>query len=279
MKRMNEAKNKLPLSDLVQKVVRESGYEKWVLDGTTEGEVRFENVLEIMSVAKKYDAETQGTGLEMFLEEVALASDTDKIDQAKEAVHLMTLHSAKGLEFPIIFIIGLEEGILPHSRSMLSTHEMEEERRLMYVGITRAKEKVHLIHANQRTIFGSTQINAPSRFLDDIPTHLMAETIQPEDDSMLGKSLKFKAQNTKRPSSYNMEHTTWNKKSESEKEKKENAPCSMLHASCLKGGEHVSHPDFGDGLVVGVDGDIATIAFKQKGLKKLSLAFAPLKKI
>lgn len=272
--RMNEAKNKLPLSDFVQKVVRESGYEKWILDGTTEGEVRFENVLEIMSVAKKYDTEPSGIGLEMFLEEVALVSDTDNIDQEKEAVHLMTLHSAKGLEFPIIFIIGLEEGILPHSRSMLSASEMEEERRLMYVGITRAKEKVHLIHANQRTIFGSTQINAPSRFLDDIPTHLMAETHTPEDNSMLGKSLKFKTQSTK-----HFGHQSSSHRSSGHQENKKIHNTSKIQDTNFKGGEHVHHPEFGDGLVVGVDGDIATIAFKQKGIKKMSLSFSPLKKI
>lgn len=270
VKRMNEVKHKLPLSNFLQKVVAESGLEKWVLDGTTEGEVRFENVLELLSVAKKFDAEKEGAGLEMFLEEVALVSDTDKIDQAKDAVHMMTLHSAKGLEFPIIFIIGLEEGILPHSRSMLSSHEMEEERRLMYVGITRAKEKVHLIHANQRTIFGSTQINSPSRFLDDIPVHLMAETQKMEEMSVMW-------QKPKSAKSYSMAPGAWNK--QKEEAKKEHDPSFKIKDVVIKGGEHVSHPDFGDGLVVGVDGDIATIAFKQKGLKKLSLSFAPLKKI
>lgn len=281
VKRMNEVKNKLPLSDFLQKVIVESGLEKWILDGTTEGEVRFENVLELMSVAKKFDAEKEGMGLEMFLEEVALVSDTDKIDQAKEAVHMMTLHSAKGLEFPIIFIIGLEEGILPHSRSMLSQSEMEEERRLMYVGITRAKEKVHLIHANQRTIFGSTQINSPSRFLDDIPTHLMAETVQPEDGSMLGKSLRLNKEERsdyyKNKNSHQL--SGHHSSTEIKNDKAENPESWKLKPESLKGGEHVSHPDFGDGLVVGVDGDIATIAFKQKGLKKLSLTFAPLKRI
>jgi DNA helicase-2/ATP-dependent DNA helicase PcrA len=272
VKRMNDAKSKLPLSDFLQKMIAESGLEKWVLDGTTEGEVRFENVLELMSVAKKFDAEKNGLGLEMFLEEVALVSDTDKIDQAKEAVHLMTLHSAKGLEFPIIFITGLEEGILPHSRSMLSNSEMEEERRLMYVGITRAKEKVHLIHANQRTIFGSTQINSPSRFLDDIPTHLMAETQTPEDDSMLGTSLRLNKQNKNKYYSHKSRQS-----SEEFGKGFLDSPAPKL--TSLKGGEHVNHPDFGDGMVVGVDGDIATIAFKQKGLKKMSLSFAPLKKI
>jgi len=284
VKRMNEAKNKLPLADFLQKVIVESGLEKWILDGTTEGEVRFENVLELLSVAKKFDAEKDGLGMEMFLEEVALVSDTDKIDQAKDAVHMMTLHSAKGLEFPIIFIIGLEEGILPHSRSMLSSHEMEEERRLMYVGITRAKEKVHLIHANQRTIFGSTQINSPSRFLDDIPVHLMAEIVQPEEIGVLGFKKKKEINYSQRSSfaTRNSQPISRNSQLATRQDKNSDESRAMSYeprVSSLKGGEHVNHPDFGDGLVVGVDGDIATIAFKQKGLKKLSLSFAPLKKI
>ena len=108
----------------------ESGYEKYLLDGTEEGEMRFENVRELLTVAQKYDEYEGEEGLKLFLEEVALVSDTDNIDQSKDAVHLMTLHSAKGLEFKIVFIAGLEEGILPHSRSMLSKKEMEEERRL-----------------------------------------------------------------------------------------------------------------------------------------------------
>lgn len=288
VKRMREVKDKLILSDFLQKVFSESGYEKWILNGTTrldsarlaEGEVRYENVLELLSVAKKYDKESGGTGLEMFLEEVALVSDTDKIDQAKEAVHLMTLHSAKGLEFPIIFIIGLEEGILPHSRSMLSSNEMEEERRLMYVGITRAKEKVHLIHANQRTIFGSTQVNPPSRFLDDIPENLLAETYVPEEPSVMWAKPKH-------PVEYSLKaniRTSPKSQTQISNENITSHPLRLSEASkpqakSYKGGEHVRHPEFGDGLVVGVTGDIATIAFKKKGIKKLSLEFAPLEKI
>lgn len=279
IQRMREAKDVLPLSDFMQKVIRESGFEKMLMDGTTEGEVRYENVMELTSVAKKFDdlgEFTEGRGLEAFLEEVALVSDTDNIDRGKDAVHLMTLHSAKGLEFPIIFIIGLEEGILPHSRSMLSGHEMEEERRLMYVGITRAKEKVHLLHAGQRTIFGSTQVNPPSRFIDDIPTHLMAETMSAEDSSILGMSLRADKQsrnvyykkNSHQPSVHQSSDET-NKISENYKLKPES----------YKGGEHVQHPEFGEGLVVGVEGDMVTVAFKRKGIKKLSAQYAPLKKM
>ncbi len=206
IKRMSELKEKLSLTDFIQKIYSESGYERFLMDGTEEGEMRNENVRELLTVAKKYEEYEPAEGLKLFLEEVALVSDTDNIDQAKDAVHLMTLHSAKGLEFKIVFIAGLEEGILPHSRSMLSDSEMEEERRLMYVGITRAMEKVYLLFTRMRNIFGSTQINASSRFLEDVPEHLLE--------------------------SYNMKHETYNKK-QSDKVKQcseKNASCFMLHA-------------------------------------------------
>ena len=245
IKRMAEAKDKILLTDLIQKVYSESGYEKYLLDGTEEGEVRNENVRELLTVAKKYNEHENGMGLSLFLEEVALIADTDNIDQAAESVHLMTLHSAKGLEFKIVFIAGLEEGILPHSRSMLNESEMEEERRLMYVGITRAMEKVHLIFAAARNIFGSMQINAPSRFLDDIPEHL----IEQED-----KELFYSSENNK------------------EVEKK-------ISDTKFKDGDRVKHETFGEGLIVASAGDIITVAFSKVGLKKLSASIAPLKKV
>ncbi len=256
--RMSEARKKLSLTDFIQKVFIESGYEKTLLDGSEEGQMRYENVQELLSVAKKYDEESE-EGLNLFLEEVSLVSDTDNIDQTKEAVHLMTMHSAKGLEFRFVFIVGLEEGILPHSRSMLSEEEMEEERRLMYVGITRAKEKVYLLFTMERTIFGSTQINAPSRFLDDIPEHLLQNdkcqisnfqvNLKSEMESY--KDTKDFIQNTR----YKIQDTKY------------------------KGGEKVSHEVFGDGTVVSSQGDMITVAFKKVGLKKLSASIAPLRKI
>ncbi|MFZ2975188.1 MAG: UvrD-helicase domain-containing protein [Candidatus Moraniibacteriota bacterium] len=255
IQRMSELKEKLSLTDFIQKIYSESGYERFLMDGTEEGEMRNENVRELLTVAKKYDEYEPMESLKLFLEEVALVSDTDNIDQAVDAVHLMTLHSAKGLEFKIVFIAGLEEGILPHSRSMLSDSEMEEERRLMYVGITRAMEKVYLLFTRMRNIFGSTQINASSRFLEDVPEHLLE--------------------------SYNMKHETCNKK-QSDKIRQgseKNASCFMLHASCFKDGDRVRHEVFGDGLIVASQGDIITVAFSKAGLKKLSTSIAHLEKI
>lgn len=256
IQRMSIIKNKLQLTDLIQKVFIESGYEKSLLDGTEEGEMRHENVRELLTVAKKYDEFENDEGLKLFLEEVALIADTDNVDQKKDAVHLMTLHSAKGLEFRIIFIAGLEEGILPHSRSMLDASEMEEERRLMYVGITRAKEKVYLLFTAERNIFGSTQVNAPSRFLDDIPEELL-------------ESGNVKMQDTKYNNQTNFKLQISNDQSAKQPILKTN----------FKGGERVRHELFGEGLIVATQGHILTVAFKGAGLKKLDASIAPLKKI
>ncbi|HAI74082.1 MAG TPA: ATP-dependent DNA helicase PcrA [Candidatus Moranbacteria bacterium] len=250
IKRMREIKNNLSLADFIQKVFLESGYEKQLLDGTDEGQMRYENARELLTVAKKYDGYENGEGLSLFLEEVALVADTDNIDQSSEAVHLMTLHSAKGLEFQFVFIAGLEEGILPHSRSLLSEPEMEEERRLMYVGITRAKQKVYLLFTKMRSIFGSTQINAPSRFLDDIPEELI------ESAELSGVNIKAN------------EFIAGRKKTVLTENKE-----------TFKGGEKIVHEKFGKGLVIASQGDIITVAFQSVGLKKLSSQVAPIKRV
>lgn len=245
IQRMKELSEKISLPDLIEKVSVESGYEKYLQDGTDVGQARYENLRELLTVAKKFEDYPGDEGLRMFLEEAALISDTDNIDQSSEAVHLMTLHSAKGLEFRIVFIAGLEEGILPHSRSMVSPEEMEEERRLMYVGITRAKEKVYLLFTRARNIFGSVQMNAPSRFIDNIPEHLV-ENYRQKDPR---------------------EETYFKSRKETSKENK------------FKDGDRVQHEVFGSGLVISSKGDELTIAFSKAGLKKLSASIAPLKKI
>jgi DNA helicase-2/ATP-dependent DNA helicase PcrA len=249
---MQKEKEKVILSELIRKIFEKSGYKKMLESQGVEGESREENINELLSVATKYDKEKASKSLGVFLEEVALVADTDNIDQGQDSVHLMTLHSAKGLEFPTVFIIGLEEGMVPHSRSLLSESEMEEERRLMYVGITRAKEKVYLLFTRLRTIFGSTQANPPSRFLSDIPKDLLEESIETLEDSFGGVVKKFR------------------------KKKKKKVPKA---ASELKDGDRVAHAEFGEGIIISIDKDVATIAFPGKGIKKLSLVYAGLKKV
>ena len=174
------------LDDLVRLVATKSGYMDFLLDGTAEGEGRWENILELAGVAGQVQDRDKGqepsnednldprpSALATFLEQVALVQDTDSIDKNADAVTLMTLHSAKGLEFGTVFIVGVEEGLFPHSRALMDESEMEEERRLCYVGITRAKEKLYLIYASERNIYGRFQCNPRSRFIDNLPEELI----------------------------------------------------------------------------------------------------------
>ncbi|MHA1372053.1 MAG: ATP-dependent helicase, partial [Promethearchaeota archaeon] len=154
----------LTSADLIEYVVNVSGYKKMLIDERTEqAEMRLENIEELKSVASKY------ARLKDFLQEVALISDVDNYNANQNVLTLMTLHNAKGLEFPVVFITGVEEGLFPHSRSLTEPSEMEEERRLAYVGITRAKERLYLTYAQSRLIYGNIQSNIPSRFIDEIP--------------------------------------------------------------------------------------------------------------
>ena len=132
-----------------------------------EAEGRLENLAELVGVARDFET------VDEFLEQVGLVSDTDSLDDEDSAVVLMTLHSAKGLEYPAVFLVGMEDGVFPHMRSMGEPDELEEERRLAYVGLTRAQQRLHLTHAWSRMLFGSTQYNPPSRFLDEIPAELV----------------------------------------------------------------------------------------------------------
>jgi DNA helicase-2/ATP-dependent DNA helicase PcrA len=166
------------------------------------------------------------------------------------------------LEFKVVFIAGLEEGILPHSRSMLNAQEMEEERRLMYVGITRAKEKVYLLFTSERNIYGSTQINAPSRFLEDIPPHLVRNFQIPIPLSGTKSQINTNDQNSNNQLNNSIQDTRY----------------KILNTK-FKDGDKVYHEVFGDGMVVATQGDVITVAFKKVGLKKLSVSIAPLKKI
>ncbi len=267
----------LKLTELLDLLTKESGYFDSLADGTSEGEVRQENVRELLSVAQKFSDMGLEQALERFLEEVALSSDTDDINRESEAVHVMTIHSAKGLEFPVVFILGLEEGIFPHSRSALSPTEMEEERRLMYVGLTRAKERIYLLHTEQRTIFGSTQVNPPSRFISEIPNHLIEER-ELKRSGMMGqrhfkKSFHSFPVASKKVGSL---HEALQRQAKGNETEERVVPLSV---SDVRPGDMVEHPQFGGGLIVSIAGTLATIAFKRAGVKKMMLGVAPLKKV
>lgn len=167
----------LTATDMVNDVLEQTGYEEMLeSDHSIESQTRLENINEFKSVTQHFEAQSEDQSLISFLTDLALISDIDRLDDNENAdnkVTLMTLHAAKGLEFPAVFLIGLEETVFPHSRSMMDEEEMDEERRLCYVGITRAEAELHLTHANMRTLYGRTNYNSRSRFIDEIPTELI----------------------------------------------------------------------------------------------------------
>lgn len=232
-----------PLPVLLEKLIDTIDYMDFLHDGSIQGEARQENVKELLSVAQAYEA----VGLDTFLEEVSLMSDIDSADFGSNVVTLMTMHAAKGLEFPVVFVSGMEESIFPHSRALFDQHEMEEERRLCYVAFTRAKEELFVTYATSRMLFGATQHNPPSRFLQDI-------------DIVQGGT----------PNGGDMLHTHRN----SGQHQPQNSELSYVPD--VEVGSHVKHGVFGPGVIVELNDDIATIHFTSKGAKKINIAFAPL---
>jgi DNA helicase-2/ATP-dependent DNA helicase PcrA len=251
---LKKANDEFSASGVIKHVIKLSGYKEFIMDGTPEGEARYENIAELISVASKYDMLDPGVSLSVFLEEISLISDVDSMDEKDNAVVLMTAHSAKGLEFDTVFVIGLEEGIFPHSRSMLEPDEMEEERRLMYVAVTRAMEKLFLINARQRMLYGETQSNAPSQFIGDIPDSLIDVYGQPRRHMSVGT-------------------VTGSIKPIPEEE--------ISTCIDLRDGDKVVHTSFGEGVVVSIQGEVVAVAFKDPavGVKRLALSVAPLVKI
>jgi DNA helicase-2/ATP-dependent DNA helicase PcrA len=245
----------LALVDLFNLVITSCGYKKYILN-TPGGEERWENILELGTVARQYSELEPGEGLATFLEGVTLVSDVDGLDEAVDAVTLITLHQAKGLEFPVVFIVGMEEGILPHFRSFDDPQQMEEERRLCYVGVTRAKRRVYLVHAFRRRLMGGSTINDPSRFLQDIPRHLTTGA-----DPWPGRESQ--------PASGAY---SW-----------DGATTPTATAPELKAGDRVRHSQFGRGVVVSCqpvrDDSEVVVAFRGMGVKKLLLSFARLEKV
>lgn len=170
---LKDALGTMKASDIVEFLIKKTKYEAYLEDLSNEAEARIENIRELKSLAKKFDELEPPNGTLAMLEEVALLAGQDAVQNDKNVIHLMTLHAAKGLEFPVVFIAGLEDGIFPHAKSLFDPNALEEERRLCYVGITRAKEKVYLCGARRRTIWGERSANPPSRFLSEIPKELV----------------------------------------------------------------------------------------------------------
>jgi DNA helicase-2/ATP-dependent DNA helicase PcrA len=246
----------LSLSALLDKVLEHTRYKEHILN-REDGDDRWENIVELRSVASEYDGHNPEEALATFLEKVSLISDIDELNERAEAVTLITLHQAKGLEFPVVFIVGLEEGILPHRKSFDDPEDMEEERRLCYVGITRAQERLYLLRSYRRSLFGGSTANPPSRFLQDISSHLISSKRLWEENSTPVINATF----NRVPQSLN----------------------SPLDVLALKVGDHVRHGKFGFGIVMNCfhtrDDQEITVAFEEAGVKKLLASLAPLEKI
>lgn len=253
-------KNLVELFDLI---LQETAYETFMRDGTAEGEDRWGNILELRQVIQKYVGTAPDLALVQFLEEVSLVADIDTLNETMDAPTLMTLHTAKGLEFPVVFIVGLEEGLFPHSRSFEDPAQMEEERRLCYVGITRAKERLYLLYAFRRAVYGNSEPSEPSRFLGDIPRDLVA-----------GKSSQQHAAADRRPR--DLQRGSRKQPADSRKQN------IAIRDSQFKAGDKVQHPSFGSGVVVSskiTDADEEVdVAFVGKGVKRLITRYAGLTK-
>ncbi|MFC1920694.1 ATP-dependent helicase [Chloroflexota bacterium] len=253
MEELIERSRELNLVDLFNLVVERSGYMQYI-KGMADGEERWENVMELRTVAQDYVNLTPTESLTAFLEGVTLVSDVDGLDESISAVTLITLHQAKGLEFPVVLIVGMEDGILPHFRSFDDPDQMEEERRLCYVGITRAKEKVYLVRAFRRNLMGRSMVSESSRFLADIPRHLIS-----------GSGWSDTSDSQVIPSVY-----SWNKPA-----------VTSLPDVELQAGDHVRHAEFGNGVVVScqpVKDDSEVVVAFNGSVKKLLLSFANLEK-
>ena len=248
--------NELSPSGLVDEILKYTEYREYILDKEG-GEEKWENVMELRNVASEYDALEPEEALSTLLENVSLVADIDELDEKADAVTLITLHQAKGLEFPVVFIVGLEEGILPHRRSFDNPEEMEEERRLCYVGITRAEKRLYLLRSYRRSLFGGSTANPPSRFLQDISPHLISPRGLWEEGPTSTASLHFGSDIHPSP--------------------------QPLSALTLKVGDHVHHSKFGSGIVMNCsptrNDQELTVVFEEAGVKKLLASLAPLEKV
>ena len=256
---ISEKLSDLKATNVIENLIEKSGYiENLRLEDTIESQSRIENIKELQSGIIDFEKNSEEPTLENYLAEISLRSDIDSLEDEGNQVLLMTIHSAKGLEFKVVFLVGFEDGIFPSSRCIEDDYELEEERRLCYVAITRAEELLYISHASMRNHFGKTSVNPPSRFLEDIPSDKFFS---------LNGDIEYKSKKKKVEFPGSMETVKSSSKDYSNTCSKEIFP-----------GAKVFHESFGEGTVISYnkDSDIATIAFDKRGIKKLQLSLAPL---
>lgn len=253
IRHLNELSGSVTVGRLTDEALQVSGYfESLKADPTLQNQTRMENVRELLAVTQKFSERTGETGLAAFLEEVALISDIDTFDESGNAVTLMTLHAAKGLEFPVVYMAGMEEGIFPHRRSADDNEEMEEERRLCYVGMTRAKEELVFTYARLRSLMGQTIYSDVSRFVSEIPSELFEEPL---------------------PARRNLRDATW----------RTDIHTRRTSPATYRPGQKVRHREFGNGIVLNSSGsgeeEQVTVAFDDQGIKRLLVKMAALERV
>lgn len=244
---LRQIKDTASVLEIIEQLVAKLDYYQYLNDGTVQGEARQENVKELLTVATQFE----GLLLEDFLEQTALISDVDNKDQIHGVVTLSTIHAAKGLEFPVVVIAGMEEGIFPHSRAAYDNAELEEERRLCYVAMTRAMKRLYMTHATSRVFFGKLEYNLPSRFLGDFN----AVYTQNSTNDMALRTDSFASATLQAP--YD----------------------EPRYVPELEAGDQIKHGLFGVGTVIELNGSFALVYFKSNGNKKINLDFAPVRKL
>jgi len=272
--RLINAQQNMNLPELLREVARASGYEASLRDDTPEGQERWANVLALIGKAQDYAYLETEEALATFLEDASLVADVDELEEGQKAVTLLTLHAAKGLEFPVVFITGMEEGIFPHSRSMDDPEQMQEERRLCYVGITRSKQYLYLLRAFRRSLYGQVDYRDASRFLGDLSPSLLqgarrAERRTWQRDLGLGAGR------------YRKSAGAWG--TDSAPAAQATAAQSPLGEPQFRAGDRVRHASFGEGVVISSvaknDDEEVTVAFVGQKPKRLLASFAKLEKV
>lgn len=278
----------LNLTDLTEEILERSGYNKSLKDDRSlEAQTRRENLDEFKSVTKEYDEQHKDDDdsnlqkVTNFLADLALVSDQDDVDEQAPAVTLMTLHAAKGLEFPVVFLVGMEEGIFPLSRAIMEDDELEEERRLAYVGITRVKKKLYLTNAFSRLLYGRIQRNQPSRFVEEINPDLLQFENGDGEPSLNGQKLPFGGDAATATTYHHQQKHQY--RSAGKRVKPVTNTGTGADKVSWKTGDKVSHKKWGQGTVVKVSGSgndmELDIAFPDQGVKRLLAGFAPIKKV
>ncbi len=276
----------ISITDLAKRILEETGYLSILeAERTDEAEARLENLREFLGVTEQYDSGGIDGSLGGFLEELALVTDIDNYEPGEDAVVMMTIHGAKGMEFPVVFLTGLEEGLFPHSRAIGEEEELEEERRLCYVAITRAREKLYLSWAIRRFLYGSVESKQPSRFLGEIPEQYLYPARHPGHTSKVEKS---RDRNNLSASSISNSSKLEKIGPVIQESKAGDAEVAAITAvpstEDLKVGDKVEHKKFGQGVIMetkyGSDGDLEIyVSFENAGFKHLMAKYAPLNKV